>query len=345
MNRRDFTLSLAAMSLIGLTPKKVFSQDNKYIKPKQLEEGDTVGLIAPGTNVSDPDDIARAKEVLDYYGLKMKLGRNVLSGSGYKTRSEDERVSDIHDMFLDRDVKAVFCLRGGYGSIRLLDKIDYDMIKRNPKIFIGYSDITALHLAINKYSNLITFHGPVGLSRFTKFTSDSFERALFDDDEIGELNNPELKSNFRSIYPCRTIKQGIAKGEITGGNLSLISSLMGTKYEMDAKGKILMIEEVGEQPYRIDRMLSQLKLAGKFDEASGVIIGKCSDCGPSGSQSSTWDLTLGQILDDIFKDVTIPVFYGLLFGHTSDQLTLPFGLQAEMNANKHTLTINESGVI
>ncbi|MFC2131896.1 LD-carboxypeptidase [Bacteroidota bacterium] len=345
MNRRDLLKGGLISLALPLIPKIVHSQPDMHglIKPKALKEGDIVGIIAPGTAVSNPDDIAKVQQALNYFGLKMKLGKYVEKGSGYKSRTIEERIDDLHKMFLDKEVKAVFCIRGGYGSGQLLDKIDYKLIRNNPKIFLGYSDITAMHLAINKLSGLLTFHGPVLLSAFTSYTVDYFKKALFSTEPIGKISNPPIVSGVRPAYPYRTIVSGKAKGKLTGGNLSLISSTMGTPYEIDTKDKILFIEDVGEEPYRIDRMLTQLNLAGKLKEAAGIIFGKCAGCNKS--NTGVWDYSLGEVLDYQLGDLNIPVFYGLLIGHTSDQVTLPYNVEAEINTDEGILDILESGVI
>ncbi|MFH1052480.1 MAG: LD-carboxypeptidase [bacterium] len=339
MDRRQ----LLTAGIVGLTlsvfPKNIFPQKTKNIlKPKVLNVGDTVGIIAPSTAVPDPGDIQKALLVLDYFGLKPKIAGNLLKGAGYKSRSVSERIDDLHGMFLNKEVKAIFSIRGGYGSAQLLDKIDYDLIKNNPKIFIGYSDITALHLAINKFSGLITFHGPVLLSAFPNYTVDYLRKAIFSEEPIGEISNPSSLSGIRPAYPYRTITPGIAAGKLTGGNLSLISSLMGTAFEIETEGKIVFLEDVGEEPFRIDRMLTQLILAKKFDNAAGIVFGKCTDCVQN---SQVWDYSLGEVLDQQLSQLHIPVLYGLLIGHTPEQVTLPYGIDATLNSVLGTLTITE----
>lgn len=301
-------------------------------------------MVAPGTAVSNPDDIALVAELADYLGLKLKFGSYVRKGSGYKSRTSEERVEDIHRMFSDTEVKAVFCIRGGYGSPQLLDRLDYDLIRSNPKIFLGYSDITALHLAINKFSGLVTFHGPVMLSSFSKYTFDHFYKALFDTTPVGTIRNSDAKNFLREAFPVRTIRPGKAKGRLTGGNLSLISALMGTPYEIETAGRIVCIEDVDEEPFRIDRMLTQLSLAGKLSAAAGIAFGRCSGCEVKDS-SQTWDYSLGEVLDNILGKLDIPVFYGLNFGHTSEQATLPFGVEAEIDADEGVITVTEAGVV
>ncbi len=347
MERRTFISAFGALSALPFIkyPLGAFDSGNKSIYPGALKQGDTIGIIAPATSVTDPDELAKAKESLNYFGLSAKFGKNILNGTGYKTRTVKERLDDLHSMFADKDVSAVFCLRGGYGSAQLLDKIDYDLIRNNPKIFLGYSDITAMHLAINKLTGLITFHGPVLLSGFSNYTVEYFRKALFDKNPIGKVSNPDTKSGIRLIHPTRTIKPGKASGKLIGGNLTLICSLMGTPYEIDTKGKILFMEDVGEEPYRIDRMLTQLRLAGTLQSASGIVFGECLDCNSDGLQPShIWDYSLGEVLDNILGKLDIPVFYGLTIGHTSDQVTLPEGANASVDADNCLLEITEACV-
>ena len=347
MHRRNLlkgALAAAIMMNTSITDSLNGGQFVEPVKPSALKPGDTIGIIAPGTAVSSPDDLQKVKELMDFFGLKFRFGRNVLKGTGYKTRTVAERVDDIHEMFADKNINGVMCVRGGYGSGQLLDKIDYKLIASNPKIFLGYSDITAMHLAVNKFANLVTYHGPVGLSPFTPMTMNFFKKAVFNTEPIGELMNPSDKSSIHQAHPVRIIKGGKATGRMTGGNLSLITSLMGTKYEIDTKDKILLLEDVDELPFRIDRMLTQLRLAGKLHQAKGIVFGECSGCNSNKPDASTtWDYSLGEVLDNILGDLNIPVFYGLAFGHTGDQFTIPLGLTAEIDADNYKLTILESG--
>jgi len=248
-------------------------------------------------------------------------------------------------MFRDKDVDAVFAIRGGYGSMHLLDHIDYDLIHRNPKIFLGYSDITAMHLAINRHARMVTFHGPIALSRFTDYTQKYFRKALFEVQPIGKVTNPPESNELRPSHTLRTIKPGIATGPLTGGNLTLISNTMGTPYEIETGGKVLFLEDVDEEPYSIDRMLTHLRLAGKFDGVAGVIFGECQDCRAKDFKpSTTIPYGLGEVLDNILGNLKVPVLYGLTIGHTDDQLTLPLGVVATLDASSGTLEIKEAGV-
>ena len=233
-------------------------------------------------------------------------------------------------------------LRGGYGAGQLLASIDYKLIRKNPKVFIGYSDITALHLAFHKLAGLITFHGPVLLSEFTPYTQDCFRRALFSKAPLGPLTNPPEPNTLRPNHTLRAVHPGTAHGRLIGGNLTLISSLMGTPYEIDTKGRIFFTEDVGEEPYRIDRMLTQLRLANKLQAAAATIFGECHECGPSDFKPSfAWNRTFGEVLDDRFSGIDNPVLSGLTIGHTADQLTLPLGVMAAIDSEKGLLTVEE----
>ena len=341
MDRRHFIPTLAAAALAQAQPASTL------LHPKALRPGDTVALITPSTHVTDPDRLQTVARTVEYFGLKAKFGRNVRKKWGYAGGTIDERIDDLHAAFTDPAVKAVFCIRGGYAAGQLLDRIDYKLIAANPKIFIGYSDITAMHLAIHKLSGLVTFHGPVTTSAFTPYTQDCYKRALFSTKPLGELTNPPESNAFRPNHHIRTIRPGTARGKLVGGNMSLICATMGTPYEIDTRGKILFIEDVDEQPYTIDRMLTQLRLAGKLQQAAGIIWGECADCGPKDYKPSFTEgnFSVGEVVDNIFGALKVPVVSGLTIGHTADQLTLPLGVEATLDADTGTLTINESACI
>lgn len=348
MTRRGF-VSAVALSAGALDPRS-HGTPAVLIKPPALHAGDAVALITPATDVSDPGELATAQAAIQYLGLRPKLGRNVGKRLGYLGGTIDERLDDLHAAFHDPEIRAVFCIRGGYGSAQLLDRIDYGLIRSNPKIFVGFSDITALHLAIRKETNLVTFHGPVVLfhgsaAHFNEYTLRVFRRALFETSPIGRLTNPPSENALSNSHPIRTIRHGTAQGRLVGGNLTLICSLMGTPYEIDTRDAIFITEDVGEPPYRIDRMLTQLRLAGKFATAAGVVFGECASCGPGDYMpefSST--LSLGEVLDQIVGRLNVPSCAGLLIGHTESQLTLPLGVLATVDADKGELVIEESAV-
>lgn len=337
MLRRTFLAGAGALlPLPGAAP----------LRPRVLRPGDTVGLITPSTYVADPDRLLLAERTVRFFGLRMKRGRHVGRRTGYLGGSIQERLDDLHAMFADAEVRGVFCIRGGYGASQLLDGIDYPLIRRNPKIFLGYSDITALHLAIGKQTGLVTFHGPIVLSRFTEYTRRYFRKALFETEPLGVVTNPPDSDPLRPAHLLRTIRGGRARGPLTGGNLSLIAATMGTPYEIETRGRILFLEDVGEEPYAVDRMLTQLRLAGKLESAAGIVFGECPDCRPRDfrpSYESTF--SLGEVLDHILGGLKIPVLSGMTLGHTDDQATLPLGVMATLDADKGELVIEEPATV
>ncbi len=296
--------------------------------------------------MTDPLEIENMMRTAAHFGWKAKVGRNVRKKIAYVGGTVAERVADLHDMFDDPEVAGVLCVKGGYGTPHLLDRIDYGRIARNPKVFCGYSDITGLHLAIHRHANLVTFHSPTVLSPFTPWSQEHFRAAVSEGAPSRIIRNPPEANPLRPQNPVRAIRPGVARGRLIGGNLTLISCLMGTPYEPDTRGRIFFLEDVGESPYRMDRMLTQLRLAGKFDHCAGILVGKCVDCEmgdykPSFAGSS---FTLNEMLDSIFGDMKVPVLSGLLIGHTADQATLPLGAMATMDATSGELRIEESGV-
>lgn len=341
MDRRGFLGALA--SAPALKAEFMQATPTPLLRPRALKKGDTVALITPSTYVSDPDDLLMARRTVEYFGLRPKIGKNVGKRAGYLAGSIQERIDDIHSAFSDPEVKGVFCTRGGYGSAMLLDKIDFGLIRRNPKPFVGYSDITALHLGVNQKAGLVTFHGPVALSRFSEYTIEHFRRALFENKPLGLIKNPPDSHPIRPTHWTRVIRPGKASGPLAGGNLTLIATTMGTPWEIQTGGKILFLEDVGEQPYSMDRMLTQLRLAGKFRNIRGLLIGECADCGPRDYKPSfNSTFTLGEVLDNILGDLRVPVLSGMTIGHTADQVTLPIGVQAVLDADAGTLTVEEA---
>ncbi len=340
MDRRNF------LGIVGsLAASAVAQPGTGLVKPRALKQGDTVGLITPSTPVMEPDRMAVVERTIRYFGLIPKWGANVGKRANFAETIAD-RVADLHGMFADSQVRGVFCVRGGYGAGQLLDRIDYQLIRKNPKVFIGYSDITALHLAIQRKAGLVTFHGPVTTSRFTAYTQDCYRRALFGTVPLGALTNPPESNPLRPAHSLRAIRGGKASGALTGGNLSLICATLGTPYEIDTRGKILFLEDVEEQAYSVDRMLTHLRLAGKLDQAAGIIWGECNECGVRDYKPSTASpFGLSETVDAIFKTLKTPVLSGLTIGHTDDQLTLPIGVQATLDADRGTLTMEEAACV
>lgn len=266
---------------------------------------------------------------------------------GFLAGTDKQRLVDLHTMFGDPEIKGVVCARGGYGSGRLLPYIDYDLIKSNPKVLVGYSDITALLFAIQAKTGLVCFHGPVGASNYSDFTSGQFEDVLIKGKNKANIEQPkDWKDEQDLAFKLLQMSPGAATGALVGGNLSLLVSLIGTPYDLSYDDKIVFIEDVGESPYRIDRMLTQLLNAGKLDKAKGLALGVFAGCetkpdDPDYSQS----LSLREVLEDRLASLGIPVLYGLPIGHIDDNATVALGVMAELDVDKGCLKILESGVV
>ena len=253
-----------------------------------------------------------------------------------------ERLADLHAAFAAPDIKGVFCANGGYGTSEIVDAVDYDLIARNPKVFLGFSDITLLHLAIRRRTGLVTFHGHMpGQRKFPPYSLSALRRAVCAPAPLSLLQNPPEADPVRPVNPLRTITPGQASGRLAGGNLSMVMAAMGTPWEIDTKGALLVLEDVDEAPYSVARMLLTLRLAGKLSQAAGIVIGACVNCERHSDASPH---VLNEQLDHVLKDLGVPVFEGLLLGHTDEQLTIPLGAMARMDATARTLTVTESGV-
>lgn len=311
-------------------------------KPKRLAPGDTLGLVLPATAAFEADEITFAKEQLEAIGFKVAIGKHAYDRFGYFAGRDADRAADLNAMFADDAIAGIVCYTGGWGSPRLLPLLDYALIARKPKVLIGYSDITALLNAIHQRTGLVTFHGPVGGSTFEPYTLENFRRVLMSPDAAGLLEPPAKKPTELVDKMNRVIRiaPGVASGPLAGGNLTMIASLMGTPYELETAGRIVFLEDVREDLYRIDRMLTQLALAGKFDRAAGVVFGRCSECSYKGPTFS-----LEEILRDRFGSLPIPVISGLSFGHIDQKLVLPIGARATLDANASTLRIDEPAVL
>ncbi|MEM7118872.1 MAG: LD-carboxypeptidase [Chloroflexota bacterium] len=317
------------------------------IKPKRLREGQTVGIVAPASPCNEDRQIRFALETIASLGFKIKEGKNLYRRHGYFAGTDLERAEDINDMFADDEVDAIITLRGGYGSSRILPFLDLDLIRNNPKILIGFSDITALLNGIHRRTGLVTFHGPDAEMRYTKYTLAEYEKVLMRADSPIVLGAAppfesskgvvEYKNRFDPIVP------GKATGQLIGGNLTLITDLLGTTYEPDFQGKILFLENCGLTTDEIDRSLSHLWLAGKLQQVNGIVFGQFADI----SYLSNWAkrFTLAEVLAERCKDLNIPSIAGLMFGHIDDMTTIPLGCEAELDVDAGTLTLLENAVI
>lgn len=311
----------------------------KAIKPKKLQKGDLIGIISPASSVDDPSRLENGVKYIERMGYSVIVGKNVGKFNGYLAGSDRERLDDLHSMFSDKKVKAVFCLRGGYGAARLLDKIDYKLIRNHPKIFTGYSDISALQLAMFYKTGLITFAGPMtGVDFYedvSSFTEEMFWTLLTSSKKFGRIKNPDDEHIL-------SLNTSSANGRIVGGNLSVIAGLIGTPYFPELKDKILLIEETGEMPYRIDRMFNQMRLSGMFKGIRGVVIGSFRECNELDPNKKT--LTLGEVITDYLSPLKIPVVYNFRHGHLKDNITVPVGANIRINASRKIVEIAEAVV-
>ncbi len=309
-------------------------------KPRALRPGDRVALIAPSGGLREASQLERAAAFLRGIGFEPVFDLGSAATYGYLAGCDERRAAELSRAFADPSVAGILCMKGGYGTPRILDSLDYGLIARNPKVFVGYSDITALHLAMNRLSGLATFHGPMGISdallEGESFSTRSWISALTSTSALGELANPEGSAGLECLVGGR------ARGELLGGNLSLVASTMGTAYEIDARGKILFLEDVNERPYRIDRMLTQLRLAGVFKQCAGIILGDWKDCGSENGKPS---LDLRSIFEDLVAGAGKPCVMGLSAGHCSPTLTLPFGVEAVLDADRGSLVLVEAATV
>lgn len=349
MNRRTFLLASAAPLLVAETFTRPAAaatlQQPTVIKPPRLRPGDTVGLVAPASATFQQVELDIARESLEALGLKVKVGRHIMDRHGSLGGQDEDRAADINRFFADDSVKAVLPTRGGWGTSRLLPLLDYDVIRRNPKILMGYSDITALLNGIHARTGLVTFHGPNGGGRWDEYSVGLVKRVLFDAEAV-TFDNPK-GTNDRNVLTqienrIRTITPGKATGRLLGGNLTVLTAILGSPYVPDFTNAILFLEDVGEDWYRVDRMMTSLKLAGILAKVRGVIFGTCSECGPGEGFAS---FTPEEIFADHLAPLGVPAWQGAMIGHAQPQWTLPVGAMVTIDAMLGTVTMAEAAVI
>jgi muramoyltetrapeptide carboxypeptidase len=312
-------------------------------RPPRLKPGDCVGLIQPASNIFESVTVQIAVEIVEALGLKAKVAPHVSDRYGYLAGSDKDRAADVNAMFADPSVHAIMAVRGGWGCARLLPHLDYGLIAKHPKILAGYSDLTALLLPVFARTGLVTFHAPMGVSTWNTFKVDLLKRVLFDGEAVTFENVKEVKDTLVQVENrIRTITPGVARGRLLGGNLSVLAGIVGSGYLPDWSGAILFIEEVEEAIYRVDRMLTQLKLAGILDKLNGVVVGNCTKCEPGDGFGS---LSLEEVFDDHLKPLKVPAWSGAMIGHIERQFTLPEGLAVEIDATRGTIRMLEPAVV
>ncbi|WP_246009537.1 S66 peptidase family protein [Brevibacillus fluminis] len=306
-------------------------------KGKALKTGDTIGIVATSTPMQGTEDLERGVAELEALGYHVIVSETCYERyGGYLAGPAELRASELTRMFTDPEVDAVFAMRGGYGASQMLPLLDYDAIAANPKLFLGYSDITALHLALGKKAGLATLHAPTistsYVSGLSAWSNASLFHTITTTEPLGEIRNPE-EEKIECIVP------GEASGPIVGGNLALVSALMGTPYEIETKGKLLFLEDVNEEPYKIDRMLTQLALAGKLEEAAGFILGTFTRCT---STRYADGFSVHDVINTIIAPLGKPTIWNVQVGHGKTNLSLPFGVQAHLHAEAGSLRLEEN---
>lgn len=340
MDRRRFLGNTALAALLPLVGGgTAMAATRRRLLPMPLNPGDTVALVSPSSATDERLGLQLAQEAMQALGFKVKTGEHYASRYGHLAGTDARRAGDLNAMFADDEVRAIVCVRGGSGAARLLPLLDYDAIRANPKVLLGYSDITALHNALLAKAGLVTFHGPIGAGSWNSFNADQFRRVFFERELMEYRNKIEAGDE---LVPRKnrtlTITGGKARGELVGGNLAVLVALAGSPYLPDFDGRILFLEDVSEAPYRVDRMLTTLKLMGALDRIAGFVFGECTDCDPGEGYGS---LTLDQIFDDHVKPLGIPAYRGAMIGHIREQFILPVGGRVELDADAGTFRMLE----
>lgn len=303
---------------------------NRMIRPRCLVKGDLIGIVAPASPVSQ-EQLERSFSFLEQLGLRYKVGKSVYASQGYLAGTDEERLADLHEMFSDAEVNGIFCAGGGYGSARYAEQLDMEMIAENPKVFWGFSDITYIHTAIRQGTGLVTFHGPMLASCVAREEFDDLSSKMF-----GQLFAPVEVFYSQAISPLKAIVGGVAEGEVVGGNLTQLANSLGSEFEIRTNQKLLFLEDVGEEPYKVDRLLNQLRLAGKLREAAGIIIGDFSKAEAANPQAT---LALDEVFSHYFSKLDKPVVKGFRMGHCEPNIAIPLGVKGRLDADELTLTI------
>lgn len=333
LDRRQFIAGTTAALAATAT------RAQQTVKPERLRRGDKVGLVSPATAAFETAPIEIMQEALESLGFVVELGQNFYARHGYFAGEDAARADDINGFFADPDVRMIFA-RGGWGSARLLPLLDFDTIAANPKVLLGYSDATALISAVHQRTGLTTFHGPSPLDRFS---AERFQEILMEGRAV-TLKNPAIVNDNKlaqTEHRIQTLTGGKASGPILGGNLTVLTAILGSPYVPDFRDAILFLEDVNEAVYRVDRMLTQLSLAGILDQIKGFVFGRCTECAPGSGFGS---LTLEQVLNEHIGRRGIPAFSGSMIGHIESQFTIPLGIDVTVDADLGTIEMLEAAV-
>ena len=305
--------------------------------PKSLEKGNTIGLVA-ASSATPPELLPKAIEAVEQLGFKVVVGESCRQRHGYLAGTDSLRAKDINEMFASTEIDGIFCIRGGYGATKILPLLDYEMIKENPKVFAGYSDVTALHIAFQQKCDFVTYHTPMPSTEFIKPEMDEYSWHSFIDTVMNTEKPSYLLENPIS-QRLETLVSGAATGSLVGGNLTLVTASLGTPYEIDTKGKILFLEEIDEYERSVDRMLTQLLLAGKLQDAAGILLGAWTNCGPQNPERPEHSLSLEIIFNEILVPLNIPSIKDVACGHCLPTMSLPLGRNVFMDADSKVIKI------
>lgn len=311
--------------------------------PPRLEPGHRIALLAPAGPMLERDDLTRGQELCRALGLEPVLGANAGRRHGYLAGTDDERLADLNGALKDPTINAIWCLRGGYGVTRILDRVDFTPLRERPKAVIGYSDVTALLLALHQATGLVAFHAAMARAPMPAFTRACFEATLFRSTPVARL--PRLPQPANILVPraprLLTLRDGVAEGPLLGGNLSLVAALQGTRHLPSFDGAILFLEDVGEDLYRIDRMLAQLRMTGMLSRLAGVILGQFTEMKRGTSEGA---LGFDEVLETYFVPLGVPVLSGVPVGHVDEQWTMPIGVRVRLDAGAGEVDILEPAV-
>lgn len=342
ISRRTAIASLgSAALLLAMTPGPAMAAKPRM--PRRLRVGDTVGLVAPAGFVADRFGLEQITETIRAMGLVPKPSPHLLDRYGYLAGEDKLRAAEVNRMFADEEVRAIFAVRGGWGCARILPHLDFDLIRANPKLLIGSSDITALHMVLAARATCPSIQGPNVAHSWSDAAWQSFRGLVFDA-ATPTYSNPAAAEDrlVQSQFRIRTFRPGTARGKLLGGNLSVLSALVGTPYLPDFEGAILFLEDVNEAEYRIDRMMTQLSQSGILGRVAGVVFGQCTNCTNPGPPYGNF--TIYEVLEQHLAPLGVPAFQGAMIGHISHQISLPVGVQAEIDATAGTIRILEAAV-
>lgn len=335
MKRSDFLkqsgLAAASAFLLKSNPLREIEEVEKPVRPSALKPGDTIGLTAPAGIVYEEKVFEKMEEVLDGFGLKVKFGDHVRRRHAYFSGTDLQRADDLNRMFADESIDGIMAVRGGWGCARILPHLDFDMISQNRKVYCGFSDNTTLHLAFLKYANLVSFHGPNGNSDWTDLTKHSFKEVIIE-------GKP---AEFRSKSRVQQVIEGEAEGRLIGGNLTILTTSLGTPYQPNFEDAILFVEDIGEPVYKVDRMMTHLKHAGALEQIKGFVFGRCTDCG----HGNMPPFPMREMLREHLEPYQIPAIMNADIGHEPDNFTIPQGVHAKLDTGRGVLKLSEAAVV